>query len=340
MNDLTPSASPTSAVAQALQARELAEAQTRYIMARRFPRDQRKALDNIVNAFSRPRLAERAAYEYVRGGDTITGPSIHAAQAIAQQWGNMEHGFREVSRGVGPDGVPYSEVLAFANDVESLVFKSITFHVPHWRDTKKGGYRLRDERDIYELSANMAQRRTRACILAVIPQDVVDVAMEQAEATMRAKADTSPEAIARMVEAFEPFGVTRDHLEKFTGRRLDAITPALVLRLKRIYTSLRDEVSTPAQWFDMGTPATPPAPDGPFDPAPEPEAVRAIREAMNPPPVDEGGPSLALSELLADIAEATDRDTASLALDVGRSALTPEEYEKLSWSFLAKFPEA
>jgi hypothetical protein len=234
-----------------VQSRELAETQAKYMMAQQFPRDVIGNMDKILNAFTRPNLAEKSQYQFARGGSDIVGPSIRAAEAIAQQWGNMEFGFREISRGVGSDGVPYSDVEAFATDLENRTRRPLQFIVKHWRDTKRGGYKLTDERDIYELIANQAQRRVRACILAVIPGDVTDEAMRQAEVTLRTKADTSPEAMAKMVEAFIPFGVTKEHIEKRIQRRLDAIQPAQVVMLKRVYASLRDDMSTPSDWFEM-----------------------------------------------------------------------------------------
>lgn len=233
------------------QARELAETQTKYLMAQRFPRDVVANTDKILNAFTRPALAEKSQYQFARGGSDIVGPSIRAAEAIAQQWGNMEFGFRELSRGIGDDGAPYSEVEAFATDLEARNRRPLQFIVRHWRDTKSGGYKLKDERDIYELIANQAQRRVRACIIAMIPGDVIDAAMQQAEVTLRTKADTSPEAMLKMVEAFAPFGVTKELIEKRIQRRLDSIQPAQVVQLKRIYASLRDDMSTAGDWFEI-----------------------------------------------------------------------------------------
>lgn len=240
-----------TAGARQSQSRELAETQAKYMMAQHFPRDVVANMDKILNAFTRPALAEKSQYQFARGGSDIVGPSIRAAEAIAQQWGNMEFGFREVSRGTGEDGVPYSEVEAFATDLENRNRRPLQFIVKHWRDTKSGGYKLKDERDVYELIANQAQRRVRACIIAMIPGDVIDAAMQQAEVTLRTKADTSPEAMVKMVEAFAVFGVTREHIEKRIQRRLDAIQPAQVVMLKRVYASLRDDMSSPGDWFDM-----------------------------------------------------------------------------------------
>lgn len=234
-----------------VQSREMAETQAKYMMAQHFPRDVIGNMDKILNAFTRPNLAEKSQYQFAKGGSDIVGPSIRAAETMAQCWGNMEFGFRELSRNIGYDGVPYSDVEAFALDLESRTRRPLQFIVKHWRDTKRGGYKLTDEREIYELCANQAQRRVRACILALIPSDVVDGAMQQAEVTLRTKADTSPEAMAKMVEAFAPFGVTKEHLEKRIQRRLDTIQPAQVVMLKRVYASLRDDMSSPSDWFEI-----------------------------------------------------------------------------------------
>lgn len=245
------------------QSREIAEMQVTYLMAQQFPRDPAKAMNRILDAFTRLSLAEKSQYEYSRGGTEIRGPSIKAMEAIAAEWENIDVKWRVVSRGVDARGIPFSEVEASAIDTQTRTRKSIAFPVSHWRDTKQGGYALKDERDIYELCANMAQRRVRACIEAVIPTDVIEAAMEQADTTLQ-KVDTSPEAMQKMLAAFEPFGVTRAHIEKRIQRSLDSIKPTQVVSLKRIYASLRDGVSEPADWFDK--PAAPaagkPSPEG------------------------------------------------------------------------------
>jgi hypothetical protein len=321
-----------TAGARQSESREVAEIQTQYLMAQRFPRDPRASMDGIINAFARPRLAERAQYEYARGGNDITGPSIHAAQAIAQQWGNVAFGWQEFSRGVGPDGVPYSEVKAYATDLQARVPRDIKFICRHWRDTKKGGYKLSDERDIYELCANMAQRRVRACILAVVPQDVIDTAMEQAEMTLKAKADTSPEAMAKMVDAFSPYAVTKEQIEKLIQRRLDSITPAQVIRLKRIYTSLRDGMSEPAEWFEIEPPA------------PKSTQADAVKEALKTkdkaPPKQEPAPPppKSLAKFMDEMAHTKAEEPALLVLDEARGVLSPEQHAELAAAYHGKYP--
>jgi hypothetical protein len=243
-----------TAGARQSQSRELADLQVTYLMAQQFPRDTKAAMDRILDAFTRLTLAEKSQYEYARGGTEIRGPSIKAMEAIATEWGNIDVQWRICSRGVDAKGIGFSEVEASAVDTQTRARKRIGFFVSHWRDTKQGGYALKDERDIYELCANMAQRRVRACIQAIIPTDVVEAAMEQADTTLE-KVDTSREAMAKMLAAFEPFGVTKAHIEKRIQRTLDTIKPTQVVSLKRIYASLRDGMSAPADWFELPHPA-------------------------------------------------------------------------------------
>ncbi|CAJ7417882.1 Uncharacterised protein [Burkholderia pseudomallei] len=232
------------------QSREIAEMQVTYLMAQQFPRDPKAAMDRILDAFTRLSLAEKSQYEYSRGGTEIRGPSIKAMEAIAAEWENIDVKWRILSRGVDARGIPFSEVEASATDTQTRTRKSIAFIVSHWRDTKTGGYALKDERDVYELCANMAQRRVRACIEAVIPTDVIEAAMAQADTTLQ-KVDTSPEAVQKMLAAFQPFGVTKAHIEKRIQRALDTIKPTQMVTLKRIYASLRDSMSEPSDWFDV-----------------------------------------------------------------------------------------
>lgn len=232
----------------------IAEIQSAMTIAKHFPRNQITAIEKIENAFQRKTLAEVSQYQYQRGGNDITGPSIRSAEAIAQLWGNMQFGFRELHRGKDENGVGFSEIEAYAWDVESNTKRPTTFIVKHWRDTKKGGYGLTDERDIYELTANMAQRRVRACIIAVIPGDVFDAAMATASSTLSANADTTPEGVNKMCKAFlDQFGVTKDQIESRIQRKITAIQPAQVVNLKRIYSSLRDGMSNPSDWFEDAT---------------------------------------------------------------------------------------
>lgn len=84
-------ARPTSnAIADTSQQREIAEVQGAMVIAKRFPRNPIEAMDRILQACTRPTLAEGALYSYSRGGSDITGPSIRLAEVAAQAWGNVQ----------------------------------------------------------------------------------------------------------------------------------------------------------------------------------------------------------------------------------------------------------
>ena len=215
-----------TALVEIEQQRAISEVQGAIVLAKRFPRNQIEAMDKILTSCQRPGLAE----------------------AIIQSWGNAQFGIRELEQRNNE-----STVEAFAWDVENNIKQVKTFQVKHERFTKKGRYALEDPREIYELTANNGARRLRACILGIIPGDVIDAAVNQCEATLKAKADTSPEALKKLVEAFENFKVSKEQIEKRIQRRLDTITAAQLVQLRKIYNSMKDGMSAAADWFEILT---------------------------------------------------------------------------------------
>jgi chemotaxis protein histidine kinase CheA len=234
------------ATTQADTERSIEEVRASLIIAKQFPRDQIAAMDRILSSCRRPSLAESAIYAYPKGGQTVTGPSIRLAEAIAQAWGNIQTGIRELSQANGE-----STIEAFAWDVETNVRSTKTFQVSHVRHTRDGAKKLTDPRDIYELVANQGSRRLRACILALIPGDVVDSAVMECEQTQKQSVHVDEAGIKKMVDAFAEFGVSKAMLEQRIGHRLEpqATIAAELLAMKRVYTSLRDGMGKVEDYF-------------------------------------------------------------------------------------------
>lgn len=225
--------------------RAIQEVQAAMIIAKKFPRDPMRAMDNILKACTRVTLAEGALYAYPRGGEVVTGPSIRLAEALAQNWGNISFGIRELSQSNGE-----STVEAFAWDIETNTRQVKVFQVPHKRYTRKGTKNLEDPRDIYEMVANQGARRLRACILGVIPGDVVDAAVRQSEMTMANNAGAPEDQIKKLVEAFKGMGVTKDMIVKRLGHHLDKVIAAEIISLRKIYASIKDGMSGVDDWFE------------------------------------------------------------------------------------------
>ncbi len=235
------------ALVRAVSQREVAEAQGMMLVAQRFPRDEAAARERILIACQRPGLAEAAIYTYPRGGTQVTGPSIRLAEAFAQIWGNLQFGIRELEQSAGR-----STMEAYAWDLEHNVRQVKVFQVRHLRHAQGTVHALETPRDIYEEVANQGARRMRACILGLIPGDIVEDAVAECEKTLKTKADTSPAALKKMVTDFAAFGVTKEQIEGRLQRRLDAITPAQKINLVKVYNSMKDGMSVAADWF--GTP--------------------------------------------------------------------------------------
>lgn len=233
-----------NAATMVAQSREMAEAVSAMQMAKMFPRDVVAARDKILNACTRPKLAEVACYTYARGGTDVTGPSIRLAEMIAQNWGNMSVGIRELEQRNGE-----STCEAFAWDMENNTRQTKVFQVPHIRHTKKGDTLLTDPRDIYELIANNGARRLRACILGVIPGDIVEEAVKQCDTTLTTKFEVTPDRIKSLLEHFAEFGVTQTQIEVRIQCHIQAMKPAQLANLGKIYNSLKDGMSKPADWF-------------------------------------------------------------------------------------------
>jgi hypothetical protein len=208
-----------------------------------------------MQACGRRRLAEESQYEYPRGGETVTGPSIRLAEALAQNWGNMDFGIVELEQRKGE-----STVMAYAWDLETNTRQTKIFNVPHTRHTRKGSYDLKDPRDVYELVANQGARRLRACILGVIPGDVVEAAVEKCNKTLSSAAGDKPlvDRVRTMLEAFSEQGVTQDMIEGKLRHKAATISEIELGRLRKIFASIRDGMSVREDHFDTMTndPAT------------------------------------------------------------------------------------
>ncbi|WP_455038774.1 hypothetical protein [Kingella denitrificans] len=224
--------------------REATEVQAMVVMAKQFPRNQIQAMDRILNACTRQSLAEGAVYQYPRGNQMVEGPSIRLAEVLAQNWGNIDFGIREISQSNGE-----STVEAYAWDLETNTRQVKVFQVPHKRFAGGKTKNLTDPRDIYEIVANNGARRLRACILGVIPGDVVEAAVAQCGTTLAANVDLSEESIKKMLEAYNQYGVTAEIVQMRYQCRIEAIRPAQFLELRKIYTSIKDGMSKASDWF-------------------------------------------------------------------------------------------
>ena len=311
-NEADPFERAAPAVRQASQAtmieqsRAVAEVQAAVVLAAQRPRDIQRAVAEMRQSCQMFRLAERAFFRYSRGGEQVTGASIHLARELARCWGNIDYGIKELRRDVG-DGV--SEMLAFAWDMETNTRLETAFIVPHVRDTRRGRKELTDQRDIYENNANNAARRVRECIFGVLPpwltEEAKDLCHRTIERGVSGNGKTLQQSIADCVTAFETLRITRKQMEDKIGRPAAEWIDQDVAALRVIFGSLkRGEMTVEEEFGSPDIPKPLPADADDFERA-------AAGQAPEPPPVEPAADSL-------DIPPELDR----------RETRSPEEWMK------------
>ncbi|KAJ72484.1 hypothetical protein M222_2254 [Enterococcus faecalis AZ19] len=227
--------------------REMEEVKGQIFMAKQFPRNPFEAEKRILDSCKRKSLASTAMYSYPRGNTNVQGPSIRLAEVLAQNWGNISFGVKELEQRPGE-----SVAMAYAWDVETNTRQEKIFTVPHLRHTKYGSKLLEDPRDIYEMVANNGSRRLRACILGVIPGDIVELAIEECNKTLAGE-NASPlkDRLSRAFTAFkEDFDVTQEMIEEYFGYASNNFSEKNFSDLIGIYNSLKDGLTKVHEYFE------------------------------------------------------------------------------------------
>ena len=139
-------------------------------------------------------------------------------------------------------------------DLETNFADEKTFAVPYVRTTKKGGtFTLTDERDKYEHLANMAARRKRACIQAVIPKYIIDKAVESCQKTLEQamKGEDIETVKQKMLAAFKAKAewITEADFEVVVGKEWQYISTKDIVKLRNLYNAVADGFVKPEVAF-------------------------------------------------------------------------------------------
>lgn len=232
--------------------RAIAEAQGKLVIAKRFPRDEVQSYAKAMEACQRPTMAAKAFYSFPRGGQTVEGPTIRFAEELARCWGNIDYGIKELSQDDGK-----SEMQAYAWDLETNAQSVQNFTNPHKREKTDKRTKtvvmetLTGQRDIYENNANMATRRLRSRILAILPAWFVEDAIAECKKTLAGQNDTPLiDRVKKMIVQFAKLGVTQEMIEKRLKRKVDTMTSDDFVEYVGIYNAVKGGESKIADWFD------------------------------------------------------------------------------------------
>ena len=232
--------------------RAIAEAQGKLVIAKRFPRDEVDAYAKAMQACQRPSMAAKAFYSFPRGGQTIAGPTIRFAEELARCWGNIDYGIKELSQDDGK-----SEMQAYAWDLETNAQSVQNFTNPHQREKTDKKTKtvvmenLTSQRDIYENNTNMATRRLRSRILAILPSWFVEDAIEECKKTLAGQNDMPLiDRVKKMVVQFAKLGVTQEQIERRLKKKIDTMNADDFTEFIGIYNAIKQSESKIADWFE------------------------------------------------------------------------------------------
>lgn len=173
--------------------------------AKMYPRNVMRAIDSaIAIATMDSKTASSCTYSVPRGGKAITGPSVHLAKIIAQQWKNLRIESRVInidSKHVTSQGICWDLENNIA--IKTEVKRSIMTRTCRMND------------DMITVTGNAGNAiALRNAIYAVIPRAVVDKVY--LEACKKITGDVSDETklIARRKEVFDKLKDTYQVTEK------------------------------------------------------------------------------------------------------------------------------
>ncbi|MCP3894025.1 MAG: hypothetical protein GY706_05270 [Bacteroides sp.] len=219
---------------------EKAAIDTQVATAKAYPRDITRARNNsIALATMNEEVAQSCSYAVPRAGKPITGPSVHLARILAQQYGNIRAESRVVE-------ITESHVVSrgMAIDLESNY--AVCFEV---RRSIKGKYGRFSE-DMITVTGNAANAIAfRNAVLAVIPKGLVDETYKAAQQFITGDLSDETILIARRKKAVDFFlseySITEAEVIKLCGKEtINQIRANEIALLIGFQQSLKDGDTT------------------------------------------------------------------------------------------------
>lgn len=208
-------ATPSPAeLAQGLDRAERANIDIQVSTAKQYPRSLSRCANNAVAIATMDKeTAQSCGYALPRGGKPITGPSVHLAKIIAQQYGNLRVDAKVVEitdRQVVSRGMAWDLENNFAVAFE--IRRSII---------GKGGNRFSD--DMITVTGNAANSIAfRNAVFGVVPKSITDKAYKAAQHLITGDLSDEEKVIKRRDGAIKHFidtyGISEEEVIKLCGK--------------------------------------------------------------------------------------------------------------------------
>lgn len=214
--------------------------------AKQYPRNIKRAVDNsIAIATMDKETAETCTYSLPRGGKNISGPSVHLARMIAQNWQNL----RVESKVVNITATQIvSQAVCFDLETNYAVKVEVRKRI-----TDKYGKRFND--DMQVVTGNAANAIAyRNAVFAVIPKAVTDKVYGAARNMITGDLSSEEKLIKRRMEAIkyfkENYEVTEGQILEVLGlNSVNQIKQDEIVRLIGLQQAIKDGDTTVAETF-------------------------------------------------------------------------------------------
>lgn len=213
--------------------------------AKQFPRNITRAVQNSLAIVTMDqKTAATCTYSVPRGGKAITGPSVHLAKVIAQNWGNL----RIESRVIDIDGKHVTSQGICWDLENNIAFKT---EVKRSIMTKSG--RMND--DMITVTGNAGNSiALRNAIFAVIPRAVVDKVYSEACLMITGDVSSETKLIKRRKQVFDAmkdsYTVTEEEILSIVGKAsINHITSDDLVVLIGVGQAIKDGDTTIEQAF-------------------------------------------------------------------------------------------
>ena len=228
------------------QSEEKAAIDTQIATAKAYPRDiVRSTNDAIAIVAMNKETAESCNYSLPRGGKPITGPSVHMARIIAQEWGNLRVESKVIN--ITPTQI-VSQAVCFDLQKNYAVKVEVRKKI-----TNKNGIRFND--DMITVTGNATNAIAyRNAVFSVIPKSVVDKVHLAAKNMITGNLSTDEELISKRKKMSEWFdtnhGVKEAQILEALGlNSINQVKQDQIITLIGIAQALKDGDTTVAETF-------------------------------------------------------------------------------------------
>jgi len=230
-----------------IEAQQRAEFDIQISTAKRYPRDLVRIKNNCIAVVAMDKeTAESCRYALPRGGKTLSGPSVHLARIIAQQYGNIrvDARIKQVT-----DKQVISEAVCF--DLET----NYACKVEVRRSISGKNGRFND--DMITVTGNASNSIAfRNAVLNVIPKGITDIVYKAAIQTITGDLSDETKLIKSRNAAVQYFKDTYNVNEKqllaaMGLNSVNQIKSEQIADMKGMIQSLKDGDSTVSEMFDI-----------------------------------------------------------------------------------------